>query len=56
MIKPKPFSLGLHYDGDVLHVNYCDGSDIERIAADNMPDLKAAVADALEHAADKEDE
>lgn len=42
----KEFELKLSFDGTTLHVDYCDGSDVEAVWVPNQTELEAVV---LEH-------
>ena len=57
MDEPKPFDLNLSYDGNYLHIDYNDGSDVEHVLVGKDPDaLRSGIIDAFEHIAGKEDD
>lgn len=42
----KEFELKLSFDGTTLHIDYCDGSDVESVRVPNQTELEAVI---LEH-------
>ena len=48
------FELKLSFDGTTLHVDYCDGSDIEAVQITNQASLEAAVLEHVRTALSKE--
>lgn len=52
----KPFNLDLSFDGQFLHIDYCDGSDVEHRICPDRAKLMAEVNEAVDTALSPEEE